>query len=261
MATSTSKTAIVTGCAGGIGLATTQLFLSHGYHVFGIDVKDMDMDLLKDAGKEGFNFYLADLTKEGACDKAVAAAVEIFGKKIDVLANIAGVMDAFSSADTVTDAEWDRLIAINLTVPTKLMRAVLPFMKEAGSGAIVNVSSKAGFSGAAAGIAYTASKHGLVGASKNVAFRFREEGIRCNVVAPGGVATNMGMSLQMENFDQNGYNAWKPFWDIHNPDPNLNPARIAASDIANAIWFLADSESAKMINGIVLPVDRAWSAA
>jgi len=256
-----AKTAIITGCASGIGLATTQLFLSHNYHIFGIDVKVIDMNLLKDVGEGTFKFHQANLTKEGECDAAVAAAAEMFGKKIDVLANIAGVMDAFSSADTVTDTEWDRLIAINLTVPTKLMRAVLPFMKEAGGGAIVNVSSKAGFSGAAAGIAYTASKHGLIGASKNVAFRFREEGIRCNVVDPGGVATNMGTSLQMENFDQNGYNAWKPFWDIHNPDAHLNPARIAASDIANAIWFLADSESARMINGVVLPVDRAWSAA
>ena len=85
--------------------------------------------------------------------------------RIDVLANVAGIMDAFASADTVTDAEWDRVLGVNLTAPTKMMRAVLVYMKEAKSGAIVNVSSKAGMSGAAAGIAYTASKHGLVSRS------------------------------------------------------------------------------------------------
>jgi NAD(P)-dependent dehydrogenase (short-subunit alcohol dehydrogenase family) len=79
-----------------------------------------------------------------------------------VLLNIAGIMDGCTSADTVIDREYDLVIAVNLTVPIKLMRAVLPAMKEKKHGAIVNVSSKSGVSGAAAGIAYTASKHGLV---------------------------------------------------------------------------------------------------
>ena len=83
-------------------------------------------------------------------------------ERIDVLANVAGVMDSFSSADTITDAEWDRVIAVNLTTPIKMMREVLPFLQARKQGCIINVSSKAGVSGAAAGIAYTASKHGLV---------------------------------------------------------------------------------------------------
>jgi NAD(P)-dependent dehydrogenase (short-subunit alcohol dehydrogenase family) len=71
-------------------------------------------------------------------------------------------MDGYSSADTITDAEWDRVITVNLTTPIKMMREVLPFMKAKKNGCIINVSSKAGVSGAAGGIAYTASKHGLV---------------------------------------------------------------------------------------------------
>ena len=71
-------------------------------------------------------------------------------------------MDSFTAADTFTDKEWNRVIAVNLTAPTRLMRAVLPYMKTKKSGSIINVSSKAGVSGAAAGVAYTASKHGLV---------------------------------------------------------------------------------------------------
>lgn len=82
-------------------------------------------------------------------------------QKIDVLANIAGILDAYAAADVFTDREWERVLMVNLTVPTRMMRAVLPFMK-ANGGSIINVASKAAVSGAAAGVAYTASKHGLV---------------------------------------------------------------------------------------------------
>ena len=84
-------------------------------------------------------------------------------EKVDVLVNVAGVMDNFSSADGVSDEVWDRVMAVNLTVPVKMMRAVLPRMKERREGVIVNVESTAAASGAVAGVAYTASKHGLVG--------------------------------------------------------------------------------------------------
>jgi NAD(P)-dependent dehydrogenase (short-subunit alcohol dehydrogenase family) len=95
-------------------------------------------------------------------------------------------MDAFEAADTCTDAEWSHVLAVNLTVPTRLIRAVLPMMKAKKSGAIINVASKAALSGAAAGVAYTASKHGLLGVTKNTAWRFHEDGIRCNAILPGG---------------------------------------------------------------------------
>jgi len=71
-------------------------------------------------------------------------------------------MDAFAAADVYTDSEWDRVMGINVNVPTRMIRAVLPLMKAKKAGAIINISSKAGLSGAAAGLAYTASKHALV---------------------------------------------------------------------------------------------------
>jgi NAD(P)-dependent dehydrogenase (short-subunit alcohol dehydrogenase family) len=83
-------------------------------------------------------------------------------EKIDILANVAGIMDAFASADVYKDDEWDKVIGVNLTVPTRMIRAVLPIMKAKKHGSIINISSKAGMSGASAGLAYTASKHGLV---------------------------------------------------------------------------------------------------
>lgn len=159
------KVVIVTGCSSGIGLATTRLFLSHGAKVFGIDVAPFPAqqphsdESVKD---KPFEFHQADLIESQAAEQAVARCTAIFGHRIDVLVNCAGISDGWSSADTLKDVEWERVMAINLTVPVRLMTAVLPAMKEQGKGAIVNVASKAGTSGAAAGIAYTASKHGLV---------------------------------------------------------------------------------------------------
>lgn len=154
-----NKVAVITGCSSGIGLATARLFLERKALVFGIDVGGIPQKLADE--HETFTFHQANLTGSGAVDEAVSRCHQQYGR-VDVLVNCAGVSDGWSSADTVHDEELEKVMAINLTVPIRLMKAVLPFMKEQKGGAIVNVSSKAGMSGAAAGLAYTASKHGLV---------------------------------------------------------------------------------------------------
>jgi NAD(P)-dependent dehydrogenase (short-subunit alcohol dehydrogenase family) len=162
------KVVIITGCSSGIGLATTLLFLSRKARIFGIDIspskEELDTTL-----SESFTFHETDLAKSNACDEAVSACIAKYGQRIDVLANVARVMEAFGSADTVKDSEWEHVLTINLTVPVRLMAVVLPSMKEHKSGTIVNVASYGTISGAVAGVEYTASKHGLVGATKNVA--------------------------------------------------------------------------------------------
>lgn len=153
------KVVIVTGCSSGIGLATARLFLERQAFVFGIDIGAVPQKLAD--AHSTFTFHQANLTDSQAAEHAVAKCI---GKhnRVDVLVNCAGVGDGWSSADTLHEDEWEHVMAINLTVPIRLMKAVLPAMKEQKSGSIVNVASKAGVSGAAAGIAYTASKHGLV---------------------------------------------------------------------------------------------------
>ncbi|CAE7194612.1 hypothetical protein P3342_009691 [Pyrenophora teres f. teres] len=251
------KIAIITGCSSGIGLATTRLFLERGASVFGIDMGAQPQKLAEDFST--FHFYQTDLTESQAVEHAVAKCI---GKhdRIDVLVNCAGVTDGWSSADTIEDEELERVMAINLTVPIRLMKAVLPAMKQQKAGAIVNVASKAGLTGASAGIAYTASKHGLVGATKNVAWRFHQEGIRCNGVLPGSVATNIASSAQMENFDSAGFNSFFPIVQLHvSKDSEGTPVPyIGVDDVARGIAFLSSDES-KMINGAMIPIDNAWS--
>lgn len=160
------KVAIVTGCASGIGLATTRLFLQAGAAVFGIDISPFPEPSPLPASLIGhFHFHKVDLTAPGAAEESVTACLsKMKEKKVDILANVAGIMDSFEAADTATDDTWDRVISVNATVPMKLIRTVLTQggMKEQKGGRIINVASMAGIGGGSAGIAYTASKHALV---------------------------------------------------------------------------------------------------
>lgn len=147
---------VVTGSSSGIGLVTATIALTEGARVLGVDVSPAPESILENVN---FKFVQCDLCHESAPDQILEACAEAFGRRVDGLLNIAGVMDLNQSVDSVSDSMWERCIAINLTAPVKLMRAVIPIMREQRSGSIVNVCSKAALSGAISGVAYTASEH------------------------------------------------------------------------------------------------------
>ncbi|KAM7192777.1 putative short-chain dehydrogenase reductase [Naviculisporaceae sp. PSN 640] len=258
------KVAIVTGCSSGIGLAVTQLLLAHQFQVCGLDVADFDYHLLREADHGRFHFHKGDLSCPGICEEGVRICVAAFGPRVDVLVNVAGVMDNFSSADGVTDEVWEKVMAVNLTVPMRMMRAVIPFMKEKRDGSIINVASTAGKSGAVAGIAYTASKHGLIGATKNVAWRFRNEGVRCNAVLPGAIDSSIGKRIAQRgpgnstptNWDSEAFAEIAPVFALQ-AKPSEGAPMITPLEVAKTIAFLI-SDDARTINGVSLPVDKAW---
>ena len=238
------KTVIVTGAASGIGRATASRITREGGRVIAADISAEKLDALKTELPDIVT-VAGDLTQQDAIDAVVAAA----GDRIDGLANVAGINDDFSPAGETTDAVWDRVIAINLTSPFKLMRAVLPIMEKAGSGAVLNVSSEAGLRGNASGNAYTASKHGIIGVTKSAAVMYGPKGIRVNSVAPGGVATGIPMPPHMS---EHGSARLAPF---HQSMPSV----ATAEHIAASIAFLL-SDDAVNINGAILASDGGWSA-
>lgn len=242
---------VVTGGGSGIGRATALRFAREGAKVLVADLHEAHaQEVVKEIEAEGGTALavVGDLADQGVVDRVVATAVEAFGG-LDVLVNNAGVMDRLSAVADTEDAEWDRVIRINLTAPFLLTRAALPHMLAAGAGAIVFTASEASLRGSAAGAAYTASKHGIVGLVKSLAVMYRGQGIRANAIAPGGTATNIRVDAEP---GAHGPAALGPYFG--------NMGKVAAAEEqAAAIVFLA-SEAAGNINGVVLPVDDGWSA-
>ncbi|WP_328869246.1 glucose 1-dehydrogenase [Streptomyces sp. NBC_00287] len=242
---------IVTGAGSGIGRAAALAFAAQGDRVVVADLNaEGAQAVVKEIEEEGGTAVAVtgDLSEQSVIDAVVTAAVERFGG-VDVLVNNAGIMDRMSAVADVSDAEWERVIRVNLTAPFQLTRAVLPHMLAAGKGVIVNTASEAGLRGSAAGAAYTASKHGMVGLTKNLAVMYRGQGIRANAIAPGGTQTGIAVDAEQ---GAHGPTALGPHF--------VNLGRLAQpEEQAAAIVFLA-SDAASNINGVVLPVDDGWSA-
>jgi NAD(P)-dependent dehydrogenase (short-subunit alcohol dehydrogenase family) len=242
------KTAIVTGAGSGIGRATAVRLASEGARVVATDVVKARLDqLVVEFPALGLTAVVAELAEAAGLEAVLAAA----GQRVDVLANVAGIMDGFLPAAEVDDATWKRVLDVNLTAPMRLSRAVLQLMLAAGRGSIVNVASAAGLRGGAAGAAYTASKHALIGLTRSTAVTYGPLGIRCNAVAPGPVKTNIEAPFRSELAARR----LQPLLGaVMSVVPTASPEQLAA-----VIAFLASDEAAN-VNGAVLASDGGWSA-
>jgi len=239
------STIIVTGAGSGIGRATATRIAREGGRVIATDVVAERLDALR-TELDGLDVHtvVGDVAASATIDALIAAA----GDRIDGLANVAGIMDAFLPPDEVDDATWERVFSVNVTGPMRLTRAVLPLMIAAGKGSVVNVASEAALKASAAGAAYTSSKHAIAGYTKSVAFFHGPQGIRANAVAPGAVATNIEAPMKSE------YAARRvgPIMQTTIP-PVAQPEQLAAA----ITWLLSDDSA--NVNGAVLPSDGGWS--
>lgn len=247
-----SKVAIITGAASGMGKAIAELYAAEGASVVVADLRLEAAQAVAEIIASGGGAAIAvaaNVAKEEDVQKLVDTTVERFGT-VDILVNNAGIMDNFVPAGEVTDELWERVFAVNTTGPMRTTRKVLPIFMEKKSGVIVNVASAGGLFGSRAGAAYTASKHAVIGFTKNVGFQYANLGIRCNAIAPGGVNTNIATTINAPN----EFGMSRAMAGI-----TLNPRTGEPEEIAKVALFLA-SDDASFVNGTVVTADAGWTA-
>lgn len=236
-----SRIVVVTGAASGIGYATAELFREAGDTVYALDVAD--------TMPEGVTPIICDVSSKAAVDAAIATVASNHDR-LDVLANVAGVVQ-FGRFEHITEAEYDRVHAIDLKGPFLTIQASLPLLR-AARGCVVNVSSVAGNVGQPYSAAYSAAKGGVTLLTKALAMELSPDGIRVNALCPGTVDTPLVAGVA-ENFpaDVNARVADRLL-------ALLPGAAISPREAAEAIAFLA-SPTSRMITGAILAMDGGMS--
>jgi NAD(P)-dependent dehydrogenase (short-subunit alcohol dehydrogenase family) len=242
------RVAVVTGGGVGIGRAAAILFAEHGASVVVVGRTEgpclETVELIEKAGGQA-TFVRCDVSVSGDVQHMVAETVRIYGR-LDFAYNNAGVAQKGASITDLDEAEWDRVIATNLTGVFLCMKYEIRQMLAQGTGgAVVNASSAAGAKGFPSIPSYTASKFGLNGMSRGVALDFAARGIRVNAVGPASVDTpmmraNPGTAERFASISPNG---------------RLSDPR----EIAEAVVWLC-SDGASFVTGAVLPVDAGLTA-
>ncbi|MDR1712689.1 MAG: SDR family oxidoreductase [Coriobacteriales bacterium] len=241
------KVALVTGAGNGMGLETVKRFVEEGARVVAADIRADDLEQWQ--GVDGVVPIVADVMQQSDIDKMMAAAIQNFGE-LEVVCNIAGMNDLSYPLLDTDDERWDRILDLDLKAPFRICRAAVPLMIERGGGSIINIGSYAALRGNH-GPSYTAAKAGLAGLTKSIAFGYVENNVRCNIIHPGGMRTNIG---------EHSGGAYHPAQAKLSKICAAMPVMCYADprEIANACLFLA-SDDAKLITGAELSVDLGMS--
>lgn len=238
----TGKKVIVTGGANGIGKAIAEGVVKAGGFVIIADLNETAAEKVRaELGEENAAVYKVDLGNSSEIREVFSRILEEQGQ-IHVLVNNAGIVSTVPFEE-ISQEEWDRIVAINLTGVYAAPQVVYPAMKEAGYGRIVNTASVAGkIGGGLLGTsAYAATKSGVIGLSKAIAKEGAKYGIACNAVCPSLTKTSMTANMGEEKYKR-----------IVSGIPMGRPAD--PSEVANVILFYA-SDLASFVTGEVADVD------
>lgn len=247
------RTALVTGGAGGCGLAASELFAREGAKVGIIDLpKSAGAALAERLCAEGHQaiFAPADVSDAAQVERAVNQVEVAFGP-ITALMNHAGILAALPFLET-SEEEWDRIMAVNVKSMFLVSKAVLPGMIAAGGGSIVSTSSISGVVGTPMEVLYCTSKGACHMFARAIAVEFRDRNIRSNAICPGFIATAHGLR-EIDLLQKHGV--------------DVSQAAIAAAqgrlcrpeEVASAALFLL-SDEASFVNGAHLFADNAYTA-
>lgn len=241
------KAALVTGAGSGIGRATALACAREGARIVVADMAveggEETVSMIKSAGGEA-TFVLVNVTQAAEVEAMVAAAVSAYGR-IDCAHNNAGIEGVFATTADYPEADWDRVMAVNLKGVWLCMKYEIPQMVQQGGGAIVNTASLAGLVGAKRMSAYVASKHGVAGLTKTAALEYAKSGIRVNAVCPGIIHTSMvdRMFLSRRPDLEDRLAAVEPMGRLGKPE-----------EVAEAVVWLC-SDAASFVTGHTMTVD------
>lgn len=242
------KVAVITGAKSGIGLATARLFAAEGAAVVLADIKDASEEAA--AIRARCAVIPVDVANGRSVQQLVDRTLKEFGR-LDVLVNNAGI-DLAKRITETDEADWDRLMSVNLRGVFLCSKAAVLFMRDHGGGVIVNVASELGIVGGSEIAAYCASKGGVVQLTKAMAVDHAAENIRVNCVCPGPVDTPLLQSIIAA--------ASNPAAEQLSIVSKTLLRRLARpGEIAGAILFLASDESSYM-TGSIVAVDGGWTA-
>lgn len=246
------KVAIVTGGSQGIGKAVAKAYAREGARVVVVNAGNPErgQEVADEIEAEGGTAcsIRADVTSKAELDSLVDQVVDRYGT-VDILFQAAGVM-INKPVEEYTEEDWDRTIDVNLKGSFLSAQAVIPLMKEKGSGKIVMIASIAGTRAFPNSVPYCASKGGVLMIVKALAAEIAQDGINVNAISPGNTATPLNQHLQDD----------PEFVKLLESKTPTGRAYISTDELAGAAVFLA-SDEASAVHGLDLIVDDGWAAA